>query len=324
MYAPAWSQAFSSPQALSQVHWLFVIAMPGLCHAPQHGQPATHFSFAEIAEFGDEDLVDLKDRIGWLASRQDLPVKPDWIDTAAFVLADRVQVESREWCSSVRPAVVVRCVGKDTETFRYGFEPSDDVATPDIPVCFDKTRDARLKLCLWDIVKALSQGRAAVVHCNQSFHRGPVGLMAILKTLLGTPVDFTKEMILAKRDVWEGYVGPMRRHGESLVRAYHWATNLPIWDPPILRRPADRWGQPRALSQAEITAARLKQEEGKYLYRAMTQGLVEFSAQPASSQAKQSAQGAELAHLVLDAVATGSHRVSEYMHFSRQFMEARI
>ena len=81
--------------------------MPGLRHAPARGQPATHFSFADIAHFAEDDLVDLKDRIEQLASRQDLPVTPHWIDTAKFVLADRDQVESRHWCSSVRPAVVV-------------------------------------------------------------------------------------------------------------------------------------------------------------------------------------------------------------------------
>ena len=98
--------------------------MPGLSHAPSRGEPATHFSFADIAEFADDDLVDLKDRIQDLALRQDLPVKTDWVDTAKFVLADRNQVESRDWCSLVRPAVVVRCVGKDTEKYRCGFEPS--------------------------------------------------------------------------------------------------------------------------------------------------------------------------------------------------------
>ena len=62
--------------------------MPGPRNAPQHGQPATHFSFAEIAEFGDEDLVDLKDHIEQLASRQDLPVKPDWIDACGWRVAN--------------------------------------------------------------------------------------------------------------------------------------------------------------------------------------------------------------------------------------------
>ena len=292
--------------------------MPGLKYAPSRGQNATHFSFADIAEFAKDDLVNLKDRIQDLVLHQDLPLKTDWIDTAKFVLADRSQVESRDWCSLVRPAVVVRCVGKDTEKYRYGFEPSAEVVTPDIPVCYGAARDARLRLCLWDIVKALSQGRAVVVHCNQSFHRGPCGLMAILKTLLGIPVVATKEMILAKRDVWEGYVGQMGRHGDSLVRAYHWASELKLWRPPVARRAADTWGQRPALTPV---AAALQADEGKYLYRAMTPGLVEFDAQPAS---KEGMEGVQLAHLVLDAVATGSKRVSKFVHFSRKFIEARL
>ena len=167
--------------------------MPGLKYAPFVGQPATHFSLAEIVACNNDDLGRLHDRIVELASSQDLPVMPDWFKTAKFVLADRDQVESRVWCSMVRPAVAISCVGNHTEPYSYGFEPSDEVVTPNIPVCYDALRDSRLKLCLWDIVKALSQGRAVVVHCNQSFHRGPCGLMAILKTLLDTPVAATKD-----------------------------------------------------------------------------------------------------------------------------------
>ena len=34
----------------------------------------------------------------------------------------------------------------------------------------------------WDVCKAASrQGRAVVIHCNQSFHRGPLALAAIMK-----------------------------------------------------------------------------------------------------------------------------------------------
>ena len=133
--------------------------MPGLATAPPHGQPATEFTFADLAAADNDDVEDLKERVEELAGRQLLEVKPDWIDTASFVLADRSQVESHEWCSLWKPAVVISCVGVDTKPFRYGFEPSDDVVAPEIPICYWKTREAKLKLCLWDIVAALSQGR---------------------------------------------------------------------------------------------------------------------------------------------------------------------
>ena len=142
------------------------------------------------------------------------------------------------------------------------FEPSADMVTPDLPVCHAAGRDVRLSLALWDIVKALIQGRAVVLHCEHSFHRGPCGLMATLKRLLDIDVASTKRMILQKRDVWEGYAGPMRAHRESLVRAYHWACNLPIWAPPILRRAPARWGQASASSH---TGVALPAVEGKYL-----------------------------------------------------------
>ena len=76
-----------------------------------------------------------------------------------------------------------------------------------VPVCHGGSRDERLMQALPEILKALSQGRVVVVHCNHSFHRAPCGLMAILKALLDIHADVTKDMILTKRDVWEGYVG---------------------------------------------------------------------------------------------------------------------
>ena len=55
----------------------------------------------------------------------------------------------------------------------------------DLPVNWAGGRNAKLDNVLWDIVLALSQGGCVVVHCNQSFHRGPLGLMAVLRKLLG-------------------------------------------------------------------------------------------------------------------------------------------
>ena len=290
--------------------------MPGAKYAPDDGQPATHFTFADLALADDDDVADLQARIQELALRQELTVFPQWLETAEFVLADRRQVQSRDWCTLQDPAVVVSCVGRDTQEFSYGFEPNPRVVVLSVPVCHKESRDACLNKCLWPIVGASSQGRRVVLHCNESFHRGPCGLMAILKTLLDISVEKTKEMILKRRIIWEGYTGQMRKNGEHLVRAYFWAEQLKYWNPPITRLRA----KPKAKSAWEQVEDRLRAEKGKYFYRAMTQGLAEFDVQPASSQA---VEGLPLAYLVLDAVATGSTRVSEFVHFSRDFMEAR-
>ena len=318
MHAQAFSHAICLKPAGFEPRSLSLSgAMPGRAHAPTRGQPATAFGFADLARCSDGNLKDLKDRIEELASRQVLLVKAGWFKNARFVLADREQVENREWMQWWRPAVCVSCVGKDTPKFAYGFAPRHNVAQHEVPVCYEALRGVRLKSCLWDIVAALSQGRTVVVHCNQSFHRGPCGLMAILKVLLDIPVDKTKEMILAKRDVWEGYVGQVSRQGASLARAYHWASQLKIWNPPSSRKALDTsvWANSPALSHDPDAP-----NERKYLYRAMTQDLVEFDAQPASSQVFEKTQ---LAHLVLDAVANASKQVSEFVHFSWNFEEAR-
>ena len=179
--------------------------MPGSKYAPHQGQLSTHFQLSVNAHHCDEDVKDLQDRIEELALRQDFRVTPGWIDTAEFVLADRSQVESVQWCAEVRAGVCIRCVGRDTARFKYGFAPSENVPTPDVPVAWDNpVRDARLKQALWMTVEALSQGRSVIVHCEQSFHRGPAGLMALLKSTFDIPAHLTKAMILAHRIVWDG------------------------------------------------------------------------------------------------------------------------
>ena len=67
-----------------------------------------------------------------------------------FVHPPRELGESHEWCSLWKLAVVISCVGIDTRPFRYGFEPSSDVVAPEIPICYHRAREAKLKLCLWD------------------------------------------------------------------------------------------------------------------------------------------------------------------------------
>ena len=293
--------------------------MPGAKHAPANGQDSTTFTMRDIAGFCDMEVIDLDRRMKALASSQELSIQPDWFDSAEFVLADRDQVENPQWCRQQDPKVVVSCVGHRTLPYSYGFEPS--VTKAEVAVCHHGTRDATLNLCIHDIVAALSQGRSVVVHCNQSFHRGPCGLIAILKVIFDIPAHCSKSMIVALRTVWNGYMGEMRRGGDSLVLAYHWAAKLRMWNPPPKRQARGQWGTPSLLTRAQAFEARLAADEEKYFYRAMTADLVEFDARvPASSQAK---HGMQLAHSVLEAISKGSHFVSPFLHFSRKFMQAQ-
>ena len=291
--------------------------MPGRAEPPRN-QASTHFTFEDIALATGCDLDELEMRIQRLAMSQDLPFRGDWVDNAQFVLATRIQVEDSQWCRRLDPAVVVRCVGDGTDEYLYAFDRRR-VETPDVPVCHPPLREAKLRLCLYDIVKALSQGRAVVVHCNKSFHRGPLGLMAILKVLLDIHPHKTKAMILDVRDIWEGYVdGVSAREWKQLVQGYHWAKGLAVWEPPAKRQAAGKWASSQVV---DPMTARLAAEEGKYLYRAMTKGLKEFDARPAWKYVN--AQGRDLALLVLDCVSNGSKWESPFLHFSRSYLEAR-
>ena len=89
----------------------------------------------------------------------------------------------------------------------------------DFPVTWHNGRKRRLDSALWGILRALSQGRAVVVHCQQSFHRGPVGLMAIPRRLFDLPVDRTKQLILERRiPEWNGVLTALKRDGGGKSR----------------------------------------------------------------------------------------------------------
>ena len=185
-------------------------AMPG-AKKSKGGQSATHFSFADIAMASSQAEGALEERILQLASSQGMTPAAGWSDTAEFVLAAREEVEYSDWCARVNPRVFVRCAEGDNAKFRYGVEPSQVVATPDIPVAWDTRRDGCLELALRDILTALSHGGVVVVHCERSFHRGPLGLMAVFRRLFDMPAEKTKALIFARRIVWEGFDGGATR-----------------------------------------------------------------------------------------------------------------
>ena len=123
------------------------------------------------------------------------------------------------------------------------------------------------------------------------------------------PVAKTKDMILARRDVWEGYVGQVTRHGEALARAYYWASELKIWNPPIARRrPVTNTWHSTPLQPASSQGAAAPHTEKLYLYRAMTQDLKEFAAQPAASKVQM--QGVDLGQSAAARLAFVIPRVS--------------
>ena len=124
------------------------------------------------------------------------PCKVQWWERARFVLAERPQVENRNWCQEMDPRLVINCTNAAQEPFNYGF--NDGVPKRDLNVCDETRRDRQLELLMPELVEALCQAGKIVVHCNQRFQRGPCGLMALCRTLLGVETKDTKKMILEK------------------------------------------------------------------------------------------------------------------------------
>ena len=214
--------------------------MPVSAQAPP-SQPETRFGLRELASSHGVAAHYVQDRMLAVALSQGITPSPNWFDSAAFVLATREQVENENWCREQGVSLFVRCTGASTAPFRYPSMFKEFAKA--LPVQWKTGRDQALDAVLWDIVAALSQGGCVVVHCNQSFHRGPLGFMAILRRLFGFEPRTTMQLIVENRTVYEAYKSEdiMNGYGD-ILKVYRWAVALALWNPPPLRTPDDTWG----------------------------------------------------------------------------------
>ena len=82
---------------------------------------------------------------------------------------------------------VFRCTPSSLK-FSYGkgcSPASSQAVTAMCNVYWVQGRGSGLELAMYDILTALSHGKPVVVHCERSFHRGPIGFMAVVKRLFG-------------------------------------------------------------------------------------------------------------------------------------------
>ena len=329
--------------------------MPLTQWAP-HSQPESIFSLADVASHHGVPLLALADRVSALALSQGMTPVDAFFDTARFVLATREQVEDLAWCQRVNVSLFVRCTGSSTKPYRYKGRFADKVGQ--LPVNWPSGRNACLDTSLWDVLLALSQGGTVVIHCNQSFHRGLLGFMAVLRRLFGLEPRLTMELIVARRTVYEAYASEdIMRGFYDILGPYQWACGLSLWTPPSIKVADASWGARKgagasssaASSQAAAPSpaaasssqgqqppnpvskdgarARAKQGseppwKGRYLYRAMTNNLSEFAG--ADLRLSQ-CSGERLAVGILQAIETGSRRgsPSPFLHFSWKHVEAR-
>jgi hypothetical protein len=209
-------------------------AMPVASRAPD-SQPATFFSLQELAQASGVDLEAYRQRVVELASSQGVQPEHQFWVTSRFALASRAEVVNPVWCRRNRVGLFVSCVGAHGQDFDYPPNLKDKVVQ--VPVYFTSGRDKLLADALGHIVVALSQGLCVVVHCNQSFHRGPVGFMAILKRLFGMPPQQSRVLLLKHRIIYEAYENEtVMQHYVEIVKAYVWACNGTVWQPEAYAR----------------------------------------------------------------------------------------
>ena len=263
--------------------------MPVATVAPGY-QDATQFGLPELA--GRLGLGDLESRLYALALSQGITTVLGWYEKASIVLATRYQVEDRRWCEAMDVRLFVRCTGAQTAPFKYP-QPWGKNSVQ-LPVQWAGGRDKLLDEILFDILLALSQGGTVVLHCNESFHRGPIGFMAVCATLFGANVSEARTLLLERRIIYEAFASEeVMAQSLTILRPYNWAKSLVLWRPAPMKDVDPDWGP--ASSQGRGGKGGKRKNEAS----ASSQGPASASSQgpapsstPASSAAAASTSGA--------------------------------
>ena len=244
-------------------------------------------------------------------------------DQVGFVLANRAQVETPGFFKDFDAALVVSCVGKHTKAFTYG---SSSIEKANVPVTWAGGRMSALNLTVIPVVDAFLKKKSVVVHCNHSFHRGPLGFAMIAKVLFGCePMDAMLQLATT-RTIYYLYQKGQSHPGEELWETLQWAKKLAVAMPKSSKdmSASSAWGarsKAMAVSQEKKGQARaMAASKPRYLYRAMTVGLTEFDP---PTERPPSHTGLKLACSILDAVERGSDFRSPFLHCSWDFWEAR-
>ena len=108
--------------------------------------------------------------------------------TGRFLLAESVQVGSAEWWKSLQDdstTVIVNCIG-DMKEFQVRNLYPEPIAAKSQILRFGPRSEYRAEdfEVVWPVVGAsLKKGQTVVVHCRQSFHRGPLVLACLMQKL---------------------------------------------------------------------------------------------------------------------------------------------
>jgi hypothetical protein len=256
------------------------------------------------------------------------------MDTVGFWLATIDQVEDAEFLQTGGIGLIVCLLGEHSQRPKY---PPGTV-WKSFSVMFESRRDWDLQHVLPSIVSALSQEKNVAVHCLNSFHRGPVGLAAICRKLLNVDVVQFLRFLSTRRSIWAPYGGGEPITG-SIDRAVRWAAQLSLWEPPPVAQPTRpvpivAASRPAASAASSSSSAalvaspvpslaeaerQLRRDKGSFLYRAMRPDGSDLQAEGSPTQMT----GLPLVSAIFESVATGSSFRSPFLHFSKDFVQAR-
>ena len=101
--------------------------------------------------------------------------------------------------------LAINCCGAHTKTFKYRLRAKGKIEESNVPVTWAGGRMAALKLTLPYCVSAFVKKKSILVHCNQSFHRAPLGLAMLTRMLFGEEPDATMAHLASMRDIYYMY-----------------------------------------------------------------------------------------------------------------------
>ena len=103
--------------------------------------------------------------------------------------------------------VIICCAGQDAVPVRYGERSAG--CQPEI-ICFPiyckgKRRQDALDQASRAVCACAARGQKAAVHCNEGYHRAPMGAAAIVTRVEGSdPEKFLAELA-PRRKIWPGF-----------------------------------------------------------------------------------------------------------------------
>ena len=120
-----------------------------------------------------------------------------------FVLADRDLVSRPDFAHFYNVGLFVPCVGRDESPYMYArARDGSRVAVSPLCVRFKGGRDQQLEAALRSVLECAIAGQTVCVHCNETVHRGPVGIAAILRKIVAVDVQDFLQWFSGRRSVW--------------------------------------------------------------------------------------------------------------------------